>query len=51
MVDLLVQVLPHSSLLVIVHYVFMSQAGYLSSLIVLREEKKKRIKPFSWLNG
>lgn len=40
MVDLLFQVLPDSSLLVTVHYVFMSQAGYLSSLIVFKEEKK-----------
>lgn len=50
MVDLLFEVLPDSSLLVTVHYVFMRQAGYLSFFIVFREEKKC-IKPFSWLNG
>lgn len=38
--DLLFEVVPDSSLLVTVHYVFMSQAGYLSFFIVLKEKKK-----------
>lgn len=39
-VDLFFEVLPDPSLLVSVHYVFMSQAGYLSFFIVFKEEKK-----------